>query len=168
MKVSYHSPSYKWILWSCLLNKIRWSVANSHKPSLSLAQWKEIKDSLGFWIPLSGFRIPGTGLRSLSVELGFWIPIVSGIQDSWTRNPDSTGKTSGFQEQKFSGFGILDSFAWDDKFRHYNVSLAKFRRSCAFTLAVNSQSKVSTVYSSNTFDQIKSIEHRNPIFFKIH
>ena len=32
---------------------------------------KEIQDSFGFWIPSHGFRIPGTGFQSLSVELGF-------------------------------------------------------------------------------------------------
>ena len=29
--------------------------------------------SLGFWIPLSGFRIPGTGFQFQSL-VGFWIP----------------------------------------------------------------------------------------------
>ena len=38
------------------------------------AQCKGIQDSLGFWIPRRGFRILGTGLQSLSMELGFWIP----------------------------------------------------------------------------------------------
>ena len=35
---------------------------------------KGIQDSLGFGIPPSKFRIPGTGFRSLSMELGFGIP----------------------------------------------------------------------------------------------
>ena len=39
--------------------------------------YKAIQDSLGFWIPRRGFRIPGTGFKFLSLELGFWIPIVS-------------------------------------------------------------------------------------------
>ena len=34
-----------------------------------------IQDSLGLWIPQSGFQIPGTQFQSLSVELGLWIPI---------------------------------------------------------------------------------------------
>ena len=45
--------------------------------------YKGIRDSLGFWIP-------GTGFQSLSVERGFWIPIVSGIPDSLSCIPDST------------------------------------------------------------------------------
>ena len=44
--------------------------------------YKENPDSLGYWIPRRGFRIPRTGFQSLSVGLGFWIPIVSGIQNS--------------------------------------------------------------------------------------
>ena len=43
--------------------------------------YKENRDSLGFWISRSGFRIPDTGFQSLSEELGFWIPIVSGIRN---------------------------------------------------------------------------------------
>ena len=46
------------------------------------AQCKGIQDSLGFRIPCREFRISGTELQSLSVELGFWIPIVGGIPDS--------------------------------------------------------------------------------------
>ena len=38
-----------------------------------------IQDSLGFWIPRCGFRITGTGLQSLSVELGFLIPIENAL-----------------------------------------------------------------------------------------
>ena len=49
----------------------------------------EIQDSLGFWIPRSGFQIPGTVFQYLSVELGFWTPIVSGIPDSMSCIPDS-------------------------------------------------------------------------------
>ena len=55
---------------------------------------KEIQDSFGFWIPSHGFRIPGTGFQSLSVEIGFWIPIVSGI-------PDHLELYSGFQNTGF-------------------------------------------------------------------
>ena len=38
------------------------------------APWKEIQDSLGFWIPLRRFRIPGTGfciLCQLNLDSGF-------------------------------------------------------------------------------------------------
>ena len=38
------------------------------------ASCKEMQDSFGFWIQRCGFRIIGTGLQYLSVELGFWIP----------------------------------------------------------------------------------------------
>ena len=45
------------------------------------APCKGIQDSLVFWIPRHGFRIPATGFHYLSVERGFWIPIVNGIPD---------------------------------------------------------------------------------------
>ena len=49
-----------------------------------------IQDSLGFWIACHGFRIPDTGLQSLSVELGLWIsPIVKRIPDPLSYIPDS-------------------------------------------------------------------------------
>ena len=41
---------------------------------LPLVSCKGTQDSLGFWIPSTGFQ-------SLSLELGFWITIVSGIPD---------------------------------------------------------------------------------------
>ena len=56
------------------------------------ASGKGINDSLGFWIPHCGFRIPGTLFQYLSVELGFWIPIVSGIPDFVSCIPDSKSK----------------------------------------------------------------------------
>ena len=40
-------------------------------------------DSLGFWIPLCGFRIPGTGFWYLSVELGFWFQLLDGFRIPW-------------------------------------------------------------------------------------
>ena len=64
------------------------------------------QDSLGFWIPHCGFRIPGTGFWYLSVELGFWIPIVSGIPDSLSCIPDSKTWDSRFHEQNIPGFQI--------------------------------------------------------------
>ena len=66
-----------------------------------------IKDSLGFWIPLRGFRIPGTGFQSSffqSVELGFWIPVVSGIPDSLSCIPDSKAQDYEFYKQNFPRF----------------------------------------------------------------
>ena len=73
------------------------------------APCKGIQDSLGFWIPRHGFRIPGTGFQSLSVELGFWIPIASGVADSLSCIPDAKARDSGFHMQIFSGFRILQA-----------------------------------------------------------
>ena len=41
---------------------------------VSFAPCKGMQDSLGFWIPRRGFRIPGTTFQSRSVKLGFWNP----------------------------------------------------------------------------------------------
>ena len=78
---------------------------------------KRIQDNLGFWIPLRGFQIPGTGFQS--VERGFWIPIVSGIRIPWAafripkpRIPASTSKN-------FLDSGIL---IFDSKF-HFLMTL---------------------------------------------
>ena len=63
-------------------------------------------------VPRHRFRIAGTGLHSLSVELGFWIPIASGIPDSLSCIADSTSKffsDFGFHAQNFSGFHNQDS-----------------------------------------------------------
>ena len=73
------------------------------------APCKGIQDSLGFWIPRHGFRIPGTGFQSLSVEPGFWIPIASGVADSLSCIPDAKARDSGFHMQIFSGFRILQA-----------------------------------------------------------
>ena len=71
---------------------------------------ERIQDSLGFWIPHCGFRIPGTGFQYLSVELGFWIAMISGIPDSLSCIPDSKTQDSGFHKQNYiqdSRFRIL-------------------------------------------------------------
>ena len=73
----------------------------------SITTYKEIQDSLGFWIPRCEFRIPGTGFQFLSVELEFWIPIVSGIPDSLSCIPDSKAQDSGFHQKKFPDSEIL-------------------------------------------------------------
>ena len=77
-------------------------VLFTHKKMPFLAFWeaisviapskKRIQDSLGFWTPRRGFRIPGTGFRYLSVELEFWIQVVNGIPDSLGCITDSTSK----------------------------------------------------------------------------
>ena len=64
---------------------------------------KGIKDSLGFWIPRPGFRIPGTGFRSLLVKFGFWIPIFSRIPDSLSCIPDTKAQDSRFHKKIFPG-----------------------------------------------------------------
>ena len=69
--------------------------------------YKGIQDSLGFWIPHRGFRIPGTGFQYLSVELGFWIPIVTGIANSLSCN--SGFQSPGFRIPQAKFFRILDS-----------------------------------------------------------
>ena len=74
---------------------------------LRVAPCKGIKDTLGFWIPRRGFRIPATGFRSLSVELGLWISIVSGSPDFLSCIPDSKAQDSRFHKHIFPR--ILDS-----------------------------------------------------------
>ena len=54
-----------------------------------IAPWKGNQDIRGFWIPRHGFRIPGPGFLSFSVEPGLWIPIVCGIPDSLSCSLDS-------------------------------------------------------------------------------
>ena len=56
------------------------------------ARCKGIQDSPGIWIPYRGFRIYGSGIQSLSVELGFWLPFVIEISNSLSCIPDSTSK----------------------------------------------------------------------------
>ena len=72
----------------------------------NFAKYKGIQDSLGFWIPRRGFRIPGAGFQSFSVELGFWIPIVRGIPDSLSCILDSKAQEFGFHKQNFPRFRI--------------------------------------------------------------
>ena len=66
--------------WQSVINWYTWFQYKRGYKFFCLAirpMYKGIQDSLGFWIPRRGFRIPGTGLQSLSVELGFWIPNVN-------------------------------------------------------------------------------------------
>ena len=79
-----------------------------------------IQDSLGFWIPRLGVRIPGTVFQSLSVKVAFRLPIVSDIPDSLScildyKTPDSgfhkkDFPDTGFHRQKFPRFKNQDSF----------------------------------------------------------
>ena len=56
------------------------------------APYNGIQDSLRFWIARRGFRIPGTGFQSQSVELGLWIRGVFRIPKPTI--PDSRRKSS--------------------------------------------------------------------------
>ena len=64
-------------------------------------------NSLGIWIPDSGFRIPGTGFWFQSL-VGFWIPRTI-IQIPKARILDTTSKFSRIPDQqaKFSGFTYM-------------------------------------------------------------
>ena len=101
-RVSYHFNSSLW-----------WS--NFNKPALTFFKGLQchslipppregIQGSLGFWIPHLGFRIPGTGFQSFSVELGFWIPIISGNPDSLKCILDSKAQDSKFHKPNFPCF----------------------------------------------------------------
>ena len=83
---------------------------------------KRIQESLGFWIPGCGFRIPDTEFLSLSVELGFRILIFRGIPDPISCIPDYRAQDCEFHKEKFPrfrpqakfpGFRNLDSLTWE-------------------------------------------------------
>ena len=86
------------------LHCLFWHTVRSGSPHFCFSQVeegleREYNDSLGFWIPHCGFRIPGSGFQSLLVEFGFSIPIVNGILDS-------NFQDFGFYKQTFSGIRI--------------------------------------------------------------
>ena len=56
------------------------------------------------WTEGLGFRIPGTGFQSLSMEHGFWIQIVNGIPDSVSCIPGSIARDFPFHKQRFHAF----------------------------------------------------------------
>ena len=65
---------------------------------------KRIHDSLQFWIPYHGFRIPSTGFR-----------LLVGFRNPNSRIPDLTSKIFpdfGFHKQRFPGVWSLDSLTW--------------------------------------------------------
>ena len=86
-----------------------------------VAPCEGIQDSPGFWIPCRGFRIPGTGIQFLIVELGFWIPVVSVIPESMSCIPDSKAQDSGSRKQKILGFRNPDSVGLIVDFFHPTV-----------------------------------------------
>ena len=83
---------------------------------LFFAPCKGIQDSLEFWFPCRGFRIPITGFKIFFSET--WIPdsSCSRILDSYNSIPDSKAQDSGFHKQKFRGFRNLDFLTWGDVF----------------------------------------------------
>ena len=73
------------------------------------SQSSTIAPCLGFWIPFRGLWIPGAGFQSFSVERGFWIPCLSGILEYLSSILDSKVLDSGYHEQNFPGFWILQA-----------------------------------------------------------
>jgi len=66
-----------------------YSVLPSSATAVLSDQCKGIQDSLGFWIPRRGYRIPVTGFQPLTIESGFWIPIVNWIPNSLSCSPET-------------------------------------------------------------------------------
>ena len=90
----------------CVKKRVTFFFGNGvgeHANGRVVTPCKGIKDSLGFWIPRPGFRIPGTGFRSLLVKFGFWIPIFSRIPDSLSCIPNSKAQDSRFHKKIFPG-----------------------------------------------------------------
>ena len=69
--------------------------------NIDLATGRPMLGDPGFWIPHHGFRIPGTGFQSLSVERGLWIWIVSGSPDFLSCVPNFKAQDSRFHKQNF-------------------------------------------------------------------
>ena len=89
---------------------------------------KGIQDSIGFWIPHNGFRIPDIGFQSLSVELGLWIPIICGIPDSLSCILYSGFQSLGFQISQPKYSLIPDSTNKNfPRFRNPDFSTYKIR-----------------------------------------
>ena len=71
-----------------------------------MASCKGIQDSLGFWIPRLGFRIPGTVFSPVFV---FRIPKLRISDCTCKIIPDS-----GVHKQKFLGYQNPDCLTWGD------------------------------------------------------
>ena len=76
----------------------------------------------------SGFRIPGAGFQSFSVELRFWIPFASRIPDSLSYILDSKAQDSGFNEQNFPEVWILLAKIFSDSGIRIPLHGARFLR----------------------------------------
>ena len=88
---------------------------------------KRIHDSLQFWIPYHGFRIPSTGFQ-----------LLVGFRNPNSRIPDSTSKIFpdfGFHKQRFPRVWNLDYLTW------YDSALCL---SCSPLLKVHETDKYST------------------------
>ena len=88
--------------------------------SNEFAPYKGIQDSLGFWTTRRGFRIPGTGFQSLSVEF-----VSHCQQQDWTHSDDHISLTydmiPGFKP--FTVFFFLCVFY---NLTYYNISEVNF------------------------------------------
>ena len=90
------------------------------RQNLTLAPCKGFQDSLGFWIQCRGFRIPGTGFQSSSVELGISIPIILGFQIPWAVFRIPKPRIPPFHKHEFPAFRNSDSLTWGDHWRAAN------------------------------------------------
>ena len=108
-----------WALDQWKVNKGKIVIRRSQ--SSTIAPCQRIKDSLGFWILLHAFWIPGTGFQSFPVELGCKILFLSGILTVFCipkpSIPDSISKIfldSGVYRQTFSRFRNPDTLTWGE------------------------------------------------------
>ena len=137
------------MFWKGSLSKIRWHLPRRVLPTVDYKGYlffppcKGIQDSLGFWIPRHGLRIPGTGFIPCQWDLVFEFQSIMGFRITWavfripeSRIPDSTSKIfpdSGFQKQKFIGFRNPDSLTcWREAIFHCFHTPGKWKgRDCA-------------------------------------
>ena len=83
----------------------------------TIAPCQRIQDSLGFWIPFHGFRIPGAGFQSFPVEFHSLVGCLSSILDSKALDSGFRIKIfadSGSYKQKFSRFRNPDTLTWGE------------------------------------------------------
>ena len=99
------------------------------------APCKGIQDSLEFWIPHGGFRIPGTGFQSLPVEFGSRLQSLVGpwavFRIPKPRIQDSTSTFSQILDprNKLSWFRNPDSATWGDVYEKLTNHRAKIKLS---------------------------------------
>ena len=101
------------MFWKGSLSKIRWHLPRrvppmvDYKGYLFFPPCKGIQDSLGFWIPRHGLRIPGTRFIPCQWDLVFEFQSIIGFRITWAvfripepRIPDSTSKFSRIQDSR--------------------------------------------------------------------